>query len=61
MSPPVDDDWILDEADDLLNADGRRERLELVVADLQTGAVNPVTHVAACDRVEKRIGDSRTQ
>jgi hypothetical protein len=61
MSPPVEDDWILDEAEDLLNADWRRERLELVVAGLQTGVVQPISHVAARDRVEKRIGDSRTQ
>jgi hypothetical protein len=61
MSPPIEDDWVLDEAEDLLNADGRRERLELVAADLQTGVVQPVTHVAAREQVEKRIGDSRTQ
>jgi len=32
MSRSVEDDWVLDEAEALLDMDGRRERLELVVA-----------------------------
>lgn len=35
MSPTAADDWVLDEAEGLLDADGRRERLEKVVADLK--------------------------
>ena len=41
--------------------DGRRERLELVVADLQSGKVQPVDHATARDRIEKRIRDRRTR
>ena len=59
MSQPVEDDWVLDEAEALLDMDGRRERLELVVADLQSGKVQPVDHAAARDRIEKRIRDRR--
>jgi hypothetical protein len=61
MSLPVDDDWVLDEAEALLDMDGRRERLDLVVADLQSGQIQPVDHAAARDRIEKRIRDRRTQ
>ena len=61
MSQPVQDDWVLDEAEALLDMDGRRERLELVVADLQSGKVQPVDHATARDRIEKRIRDRRTQ
>jgi hypothetical protein len=41
--------------------DGRRERLELVVADLQNGETQPVDHATARDRIEKRIRDRRTR
>ena len=41
--------------------DGRRERLELVVAGLQGGEIQPVGHAPARDRIEKRIRDRRTQ
>ena len=61
MSQSVEDDWVLDEAEALLDMDGRRERLDLVVADLQSGAVTPVDQVAARDRIEKRIRDRRTR
>ena len=37
MSRSVEDDWVLDEAEALLDMDGRRERLELAVAGLQSG------------------------
>jgi hypothetical protein len=61
MSQSAEDDWVLDEADALLDMDGRRERLELVVADLQSGKVQPVDHATARDRIEKRIRDRRTR
>ena len=61
MSRSVEDDWVLDEAEALLDMDGRRERLELVVAGLQSGKVQPADHAAARDRIEKRIRDRRTQ
>jgi hypothetical protein len=56
----MEDDWILDEAEALLVMDGRRERLERVVADLHSGKVQPVGHATAHDRIEKRIRDRRT-
>jgi len=59
MSQPVHDDWVLDEAEALLDMDGRRERLDLVVADLQSGKVTPVDQVSARDRIEPRIRDRR--
>jgi hypothetical protein len=59
MSQPVHDDWVLDEAEALLDMDGRRERLDLVVADLQSGKVTPVDQATARDRVEQRIRDRR--
>ena len=52
---------VLDEAEALLDMDGRRERLELVVADLQNGEIQPVDHATARDRIEKRIRDRRTR
>ena len=61
MSQPAGDDWVLDEAEALLDMDGRRERLELVVADLQSGKIQPVDHAAARDRIEKRTRDRRTR
>ena len=61
MSQPVPDDWVLDEAEALLDMDGRRERLELVVAELQNGEIQPVDHATARDRIEKRIRDCRTR
>jgi hypothetical protein len=61
MSQPIEDDWVLDEAEALLDMDGRRERLERVVADLQSGKVQPVDHATARDRIEKRIRDRRTR
>ena len=61
MPQPVEDDWVLDEAEALLDVDGRRERLELVVADLQNGEIQPVDHATARDRIEKRIRDRRTR
>jgi hypothetical protein len=61
MSQPVEDEWVLDEAEALLDTDGRRERLERAAADLQSGRVQPVDHATARDRVEKRIRDRRTR
>ena len=61
MPQPAGDDWVLDEAEALLEMDGRRERLELVVADLQSGKVQPVDHAAARDRIEKRTRDRRAR
>jgi hypothetical protein len=61
VSQPIEDDWVLDEAEALLDMDGRRERLERVVADLQSGRVQPVDHATARERVEKHIRDRRTR
>ena len=61
MSQPVEDDWVLDEAEALLDMDGRRERLDRVVADLQSGKVQPVDHATARDRIEERIRDRRAR
>ena len=61
MSQSIEDDWVLDEAEALLDMDGRRERLERVVADLQSGKVQPVDHATARARIEKRIRDRRTR
>ncbi len=61
MSQPVHDDWVLGEAETLLDMDGRRERLDLVVADLQSGKVTPVDQAIARDQVEQRIRDRRTR
>jgi hypothetical protein len=61
MSESIEDDWVLDEAEALLDMDGRRDRLERVAADLQSGKVQPVDHATARDRIEKRIRDRRTQ
>ena len=44
MSRSARDDEVLDEAEALLDMDGRRERLELVVAALQSGKIQPVGH-----------------
>jgi hypothetical protein len=61
MSQPVHDDWVLGEAEALLDMDGRRERLDLVFADLQSGKVTPVDQATARDQVEQRIRDRRTR
>ena len=61
MSQSVEDNWVLDEAEALLDMDGRRERLELIVADLQSGKIQAVGHATARDRIEKRIRDRRTR
>jgi hypothetical protein len=60
MSQSIGDDWVLDEAEALLDMDGRQERLERIVADLQSGRVQPVDHAAARERIEKHIRDCRT-
>jgi hypothetical protein len=61
MSRSAGDDWALDEAEALLDMDGRRERLERAAADLQSGKVQPAGHATARDRIEKRIRDRRTR
>jgi len=61
MSQSIEGDWVLDEAEALLDMDGRRERLERVVADLQSGEVQPIDHATARERIEKRIRDRRTR
>ena len=61
MSQSVEDDWVLDEAEALLDMDRRRERLELVVANVQSGTVQPVGQATARDWIEKRIQDRRTR
>ncbi|HEY2575223.1 MAG TPA: hypothetical protein VGI74_02835 [Streptosporangiaceae bacterium] len=60
MSQSIEDDaWVLDEAEALLDMDGRRERLDRVIADLQNGTVQPVDHATARAQIEKRIQDRR--
>lgn len=61
MSRFVEDAWVLGEAEALLDMDGRRERLELVVAGLQSGKIQPAGHATARDRIEKRIRDCRAR
>jgi hypothetical protein len=61
MSQSVHDDWVLDEAEALLDMDDRRERLDRIVADLQSGTVTPVDQATARDRIEQRIRDRRTR
>jgi hypothetical protein len=61
MSRSIEGDWVLDEAEALLDMDGRRERLELAVADLQSGRIQPVGHATARERIEKCIRDCRTR
>jgi hypothetical protein len=61
MSRSAEDDRVLDEAEALLDMDGRRERLEQGVAGLQSGKVQPADHATARDRIEKRIRDRRTR
>jgi hypothetical protein len=61
MPRSAEGDWVLDEAEALLDMDGRRERLDLVVAALQSGEIQPVGQAAARERIEKRIQDRRTR
>jgi hypothetical protein len=61
MSQPAQGDWVLDEAEVLLDMDGRRGRLEEVVAGLQGGKIQPVDQVTARDRIENRIRHPRTR
>lgn len=61
MSRSVEGDWVLGEAEALLGMDGRLERLELAVTDLQSGRIQPVGHATAGDRIEKRIRDRRAR
>lgn len=60
MSHSGEDGWVLDEAEALLDMDGRRDRLELVVVNLQSGKIQPVGYATARDRIEKYIRDRRT-
>lgn len=55
------DDWVLDEAEALLDMDGRRERLARVVDDLQSGRVQPLDNTTVRARIEERIRDHGTQ
>lgn len=55
MSQPVEEEWVLDEAEALLDTDGRRERLDEVVAGLESGQIQPVDQVTARARIEACI------
>ena len=57
----AEDDRVLDEAEALLDIDGRRERLDRAVAGLQSGKVQPAGHATARDRIGKRTRDRRTR
>lgn len=59
MPQPAEDEWVLNEAEALLDTDGRRERLDEVVADLQSGQIRPVDQVTARARIEARIASNR--
>ena len=61
MSRSVENNWVLDEAEALLDMDGRRKRLELVVVGLQNGKIQPVDHATARDRIEKCLRGRRTR
>jgi len=62
MSQPIaDDSWVLDEAEALLDTDGLRERLALIVVGLESGEIQPVDHATARARVEQRIQDRHPQ
>jgi hypothetical protein len=61
MSQPPEDGWVLAEAEAQLDMDGRREHLEQVVADLQSGRVQPVDQATARERIEQHIRDHRTR
>jgi hypothetical protein len=61
MSRSAEGDWVLDEGEAPLDMDGRWERLELVVAGLQGGEIQPVGHATARERIEKRIRDRRNR
>jgi hypothetical protein len=61
MSWRVNDDWVLDEAEALLDTGDRRRRLEEVAAGLQAGRIHPVDQVTARDRIENRIRRPRTR
>lgn len=45
-------DSMKDEAEILLDIDGRRERLEQVVRDLQSGKIRPIDHATARERIK---------
>ena len=45
------------EAEALLDADGRRERLEQVAADLQDGKIQLVDHATATARIRQSIAE----
>jgi hypothetical protein len=61
MSQPIEDDWVLDEAEALLDMDGRRERLGLVVTGLQSGEILPVDHAVVRAEIEQLIRDRQTR
>jgi hypothetical protein len=61
MSQPIEDDWVLDEAETLLNMDGRRERLELAVAGLRSGAIQPIDHATVRAEIEEIIRNRSTR
>lgn len=62
MSQPIaDDQWVLDEAEALLEMDGLREKLEVIAADLQSGKVQAVDHKTARAQVEQVIRRRRTR
>jgi len=62
MSYPLPhDDWVLDEAEALLGADGHREHLARVVGDLRSGKIQPVGNTTARARIEQGIGDRDTR
>jgi hypothetical protein len=61
MSRSIDEDWVLDEAEALLDTDGRRKRLEEIAAGLQRGEIRPVDHETARDQIQKCIRNRRTQ
>jgi hypothetical protein len=62
MSQPIaDDQWVLDEAEALLERDGLREKLEVIAADIQSGKAQLVDHKTARAQVEQVIRQRRTR
>ena len=61
MSRSVEGDWVLGEAEAPAGHGWAAERLELAVAGLRSGEIQPVGHATARDRIEKRIRDRRTR
>jgi hypothetical protein len=59
VSRSAEDDWVLGEAEALLDVDGRRVRLKEVIDGLQSGEIRPVDHLTARERIAKPTRNHR--